>query len=434
MPWKEAEYSGWGRALRATGTLARPERARNLAALCGDTPAPAIGNRRSYGDACLNSGGRAIDLTRMDRILGFDEETGLLDVEAGMPVGQLAEVFAPRGWLPPVMPGTGFATVGGCIANDVHGKNHHNDGTFGAHVESFTLHTPGGLREVTAEDDLFAVTVAGLGQTGAIASARLRMKRAKGDVMVVTERRVADWDAHLALLDASTTTYTVGWIDATARGAGLGRGILEEGETGSGLTPRKKGAKAVPLDAPGFALSPPVVRAFNALYWRRVPVRGRTLVKPINDFFFPLDKIHDWNRLYGRAGFHQFQCVVPLKAADALRAMLEKIAKAGIASPLAVLKRMGPGRAGMLSFPMEGYTLAVDFPNRGRAAEIIRELVGDTADAGGRIYLAKDALADAATVAEMYPGREAWAKAVAAVDPGGLLETDMTRRLNLRSL
>ncbi|MEL7025750.1 MAG: FAD-binding oxidoreductase [Pseudomonadota bacterium] len=398
----------------------------------GGDPAPVIGNRRSYGDPCLNSGGKAIDLTRMDRILSFDDETGILEVEAGMRIGALAEIFAPKGWLPPVMPGTGFATIGGCIAQDVHGKNHHNDGSFGQHVESIELITPKGPKSLSAKSKLFPVTVAGLGQTGAIASAKIKMKRAKGDVMVVTERRIKDWDEHLALLDASTSYYTVGWIDATARGKGLGRGILEEGETGSGLTPRKKGAKSVPMDAPGFALSPPVVKVFNELYWRRVPGHGRTVVKPIGDFFFPLDKIHDWNRLYGKTGFHQFQCVVPLESSDALRAMVEKVAKAGIASPLAVLKRMGPGRAGMMSFPMEGYTLAVDFPNRGRAAEIILELVRDTADAGGRIYLAKDSLADAATVSAMYPDRGAWAAAVAKVDPDRALETDMTRRLNLR--
>ncbi|MEM8957393.1 MAG: FAD-binding oxidoreductase, partial [Pseudomonadota bacterium] len=395
MAWKTAKYSGWGRALRAEGQLARPERARQLEALIKEETAPTIGNRRSYGDPCLNTGGRAIDLTRMDRILGVDDAAGVVEVEAGMPVGQLSEIFAPRGWLPPVMPGTGFATVGGCIANDVHGKNHHNAGSFGEHVESIELITPKGRKTVGSKDKLFAATVAGLGQTGAILSAKIRMKKAKGDVMVVTERRIQDWDEHLAHLDASTATYTVGWIDATAHGDSLGRGILEEGETGSGLTPVKKRSKSVPFDAPAFALSPSVVRVFNELYWRRVPARGRTVVKPINDFFFPLDKIHDWNRLYGKQGFHQFQCVVPLTAADKLRTMMEKIAKAGVASPLAVLKRMGPGRAGMMSFPMEGYTLAVDFPNRGKAEDIIRDLVRDTAEAGGRIYLAKDSVAEA---------------------------------------
>lgn len=434
MAWKHTEYCGWGRALRAEGELARPERLSTLAALTKATPAPVIGAKRSYGDPCLNAGGRAVETTRLDRVLGFDPDTGILDVEAGMPVGQLAEIFGPQGWLPPVMPGTGFATVGGCIANDIHGKNHHHSGSFGEHIESLELYTPKGKRTLTPKDKLFAATVAGLGQTGAIASARLRMKKCKGDVMVVTERRIADWDEHLALLDSSSADYTVGWIDGTATGKGFGRGILEEAETGSGLTPVKKRAKSVPMDAPGFALSPPVVRVFNELYWRRVPGRGRTVVKPIGDFFFPLDKIHNWNRLYGKTGFHQFQCVVPLDATEPLRLMMEKIAKSGVASPLAVLKRMGPGRAGMMSFPMEGYTLAIDFPNRGRAAEIIKGLVHDTADAGGRVYLAKDSVADAETVAQMYPERLAWAKAVAKIDPAGAFETDMTRRLNLRAL
>ena len=432
MAWKQSEYWGWGRALRAQGELARPERTRTLAAVIADTPAPVIGTRRSYGDPCLNSDGRAVETSRLDRILGFDAKSGVLDVEAGAPLGQLAEIFGPQGWLPPVMPGTGFATVGGCIANDVHGKNHHHSGSFGQHIESLNLITPAGPKRITPKDKLFAATVAGLGQTGAIASARLRMKACKGDVMVVTERRISDWDEHLALLDNSPADYTVGWIAATARGKSLGRGILEEGETGSGLTPVKKRSKSVPMAAPGFALSPPVVRVFNELYYRRVPKRGRTVVKPIGDFFFPLDKIHDWNRLYGKTGFHQFQCVVPLDAADALRAMMEKIAKAGVASPLAVLKRMGAGRAGMMSFPMEGYTLAVDFPNRGKATDIIKDLVHDTGDAGGRVYLAKDSVADAQTIAAMYPERAAWAEAVAKVDPEGAFETDMTRRLKLR--
>ena len=183
--------------------------------------------------------------------------------------------------------------------------------------------------------------------------------------------------------------------------------------------PRRKPGKRVPFDAPGFALSAPVVRAFNAAYWRRVPATGRTVVKPITDFFFPLDRIRDWNRLYGRAGFHQFQCVVPDRRVEALRAMLERIAEAGIASPLAVLKRMGPGRAGMLSFPMQGYTLAVDFPNRGQAAPLIAELHAMTEAAEGRIYLAKDSLLGPARMARMYPELDAWRAVVAAGRPRG---------------
>ena len=433
MTWKTTDYSGWGRVCHASGDLARPERARALAAIAAERPAPAIGQRRSYGDACLNDGGAAIDMTRMDRVLSFDTETGLLDVEAGATLGGLAQIFAPKGWLPPVMPGTGFATVGGAIAMDVHGKNHHEAGSFGMHVESLTLLTAKGPKVVKTGSTLFKATVGGLGQTGPILSARVRLLRTKGDVIVVTERRIENWDQFIERFGASDSTYSVGWIDATARGDALGRGILEEAETGGGLVKPARRGRRVPFDAPSFTLSPPVVRSFNAAYWRRVPEGGRTVVKPIDDFFFPLDKIHDWNRLYGKTGFHQFQCVVPLDKAPALRLMLDKVAASGLASPLAVLKRMGPGRAGFLSFPMEGYTLAIDFPNRPAAERLIRELEMDTLAAGGRLYLAKDALAGAEGIHAMYPEHAKWLKEVRKIDPEGHYETDLTRRLKLRS-
>jgi len=434
MVWKTSTYTGWGRALSATGELARPERTSALMAILKESPAPAIGMRRSYGDAALNSGGRAIDMTRMDRILGFDPATGIVSVEAGMKIGELARIFAPRGWLPAVMPGTGMATVGGCIANDVHGKNHHNAGSFGCHVVSVTLVLKGKPKRITPEGDpaLFKATVAGLGQTGPIVSAELQLKAAKGDVIMVTERRVQGYDEFLTLLDASDATYAVGWIDAHAKGAALGRGILEEGETGSGLVPKRAPARSVPFDLPLFS-TPAFVRAFNALYWRRVPAQGRTVVKPITDFFFPIDRIHASNRLYGKAGFHQFQCVVPLAEADVLREMLVRVSGSGLASPLAVLKRMGPGRAGFLSFPMEGYTFAVDFGNRGGAADLIRGLERLAAEAGGRVYLAKDSLLSAEMAQSMYPERPEFAAAAAKADPQGAYQTDLTRRLNLRA-
>jgi len=434
MRWKHSDYTGWGRVHRASGDLARPERVSTLAALTKEEAAPAIGMRRSYGDACLNDNGRAVDMTRLDRVLEFDPETGSVHVEAGCQIGRLLELFAPRGWLPPVMPGTGFATVGGGIAMDVHGKNHHVAGSFGQHITELTLMTPQGPKVITPTKNktLFKATVGGLGQTGPILSARFPLLRAKGDVMVVTERRVDGWDEFITLLDGSDATYTVGWVDATARGASLGRGILEEAETGGGLVKPAKRGKRVPMDAPGFALSPPVVRTFNAAYWRRVPVRGRTLVKPIHDFFFPLDKIHDWNRLYGKSGFHQFQCVVPLESVDALRNILEKTANSGLASPLAVLKRTGPGRGGYMSFPMEGYTLAVDFPNRNGAEKVIRDLENQVVEAEGRIYLAKDSLMVPENVTGMYLEHSDWLKAVTKADPDGAYVTDIVRRLKLR--
>ncbi|KMW59531.1 L-fuco-beta-pyranose dehydrogenase [Candidatus Rhodobacter oscarellae] len=434
MRWKDAEYTGWGRVLKAEGQLARPEKRAGLTALLAEKQVPAIGNCRSYGDACLNSGGKAVDMTRLDRFLGFDETTGVLSVEAGITIGEVARVMAPKGWLPAVMPGTGFATVGGAIANDVHGKNHHGAGTFGQHVAGFTLVNHQGTAYVTpdSDPDLFRATMGGLGQTGVIISADLQLARAKGDIVTVTERRAEDLDAFLALFEASDATYSVGWIDAKAQGDDLGRGILEEAETGAGLIPAPKPSKSVPMDAPSFALSSPVVKLFNAAYYRRVPARGRSVVKPIEEFFFPLDRIHDWNRLYGKRGFHQFQCVVPTGETEALREMLGRISDMGIASPLAVLKRLGAGRAGHMSFPMEGYTLAVDFPNKEGAARLIKQLEDITAEAGGRIYLAKDSLSSRQRVRAMYPEFQAWAAQIAKADPEGDFATDLVRRLGLR--
>lgn len=432
MAWKQMTYTGWGRVASATGTVARPERASHLQSVLEQTPAPAIGMRRSYGDACLNDGGAAIQMERLDRLLAFDAETGLLDVEAGMQIGEIASIFAPKGWLPAVMPGTGFATVGGCIANDVHGKNHHGAGSFGCHVTEITLMRPDGPEVIGPNDPLFRATIGGLGQTGVILSAKMKLVSCKGDVMTVTERRIEGFDAYITALDNSRATYTVGWIDATATGDVLGRGILEEGETSYGLVPQPAKSKSIPFNAPRFALAAPIVKAFNTRYFRRVPLAGRTSVKPIQDFFFPLDRIHDWNKLYGKKGFAQFQCVVPPGEVDTLKRMLEKIAYSRLASPLAVLKRMGPGRAGLMSFPIEGYTLAVDFRACAKAYSLIAELEAMTASAGGRVYLAKDATLEARHLPAMYPELDAFRDLVNSVDPEGAYQTDLTRRLQLR--
>ncbi|TCP62278.1 decaprenylphospho-beta-D-ribofuranose 2-oxidase [Rhodovulum bhavnagarense] len=436
MQWKIAEYAGWGRVVRARGTLARPENLPALAtALAGR--GPAIGNRRSYGDGPLNDGGAAIEMTRMDRLLAFDPETGVLEVEAGATIAELLRVFAPRGWMPAVMPGTGFATVGGCIANDVHGKNHHNAGSFGQHVLGLRLMTDQGPREVRpeAEPALFRATMGGQGQTGAILSAKLQLQPVPGQRMRVKETRIRDFDSFLAAFDSSQAEYTVGWIDATKRGKRLGRGILEEGTLAEGGRPGpRRRAITVPLDAPRLALSWPVVKLFNAFYISRIPDTSRKRTRPLEEFFFPLDRIYDWNRLYGKRGFHQFQCVVPLDKGPELKAILETIAKAGIASPLAVLKKMGPGRAGHLSFPMAGYTLAVDFPARKKVPAIFAKLEQQVLDAGGRLYFAKDALAHPDNIAAMYPELSAWRAEIAKTDPDGRLATDLVRRLNLRTV
>lgn len=422
--------TGWGRALDACSMIERPETPFALAAV-----APAIGNRRSYGDAALNDQGKAIDMTRLDRIIAFDQASGLLCVEAGITIGDIARLFAPRGWLPAVIPGTGFATVGGCIAMDVHGKNHHLMGSFCQHVTEITLIQQGKRRKISPNNArLWAATCGGIGQTGIIAQACLQMIRSEGALMRVTEQRARNWDGHLALLNGCDAAYTVGWIDATAIGAALGRGIVEQGEPCHGQPPKHRLPWKIPLDAPYWLLSRPVVKAFNAAYYHRVPEAGRTELRSVPDFFFPLDKIRDWNRLYGKRGFHQFQCVVPPDQTDALRDMLALIARSGIASPLAILKRMGDGRAGYLSFAMQGYTLAVDFPNCPQARRLIAQLEDATAAAGGRLYLAKDSLASGPRIKAMYPDHAKWAKEASKADPRGLLQTDMTRRLTLRTI
>lgn len=439
MIWAEKTYAGWGRVRQAEGRLARPEKAAALGAILSAEPQPlaAIGGLRSYGDAALNGAGPGVLMTRLDRILDFDEATGEVEVEAGITLRALIDVFAARGWMPAVVPGTGHATVGGAIANDVHGKNHHQAGSFAQHVREIELlGVDGSLRRITAErdPDAFRATAGGVGLTGIIRAARLQLAACPGEVMEVEEHRIPDLDAFMEALEGSNHPFTVGWIDATARGADLGRGILEEADFARApgkARPAGRGPK-IPLDAPGFLLSRPIVRLFNRAYFARVPAAGRVRQRHLTKFLFPLDSLRDWNRLYGKRGFHQFQCVLPQAAVDTLQGILEAVSEAGLASPLAVLKKLGPGRAGMLSFPMEGWTLAVDFPNRATAAPLIARLEEMTQAAGGRIYLAKDALSRPEAVAAMYPELPAFRTVLAELDPDARFQTDLARRLALR--
>lgn len=434
MRWKQIEYSGWGRVLRATGRLARPERSAQLKDIA---PLPAFGNFRSYGDAALADGRDAIDMTRMNRFLSFDESTGILEAEAGVTITEILRVFAPKGWMPAVMPGTGFATLGGCIANDVHGKNHHNEGSFGQHVESLTLMgADGKTRRISEkrEAKVFAATMGGLGQTGIIVAAKIQLIRCKGGQMSVSDTRIEDLDAFIDAFETSNASYSVGWIDTTAKGKNVGRGILEEAEFIDGSKFSASGKTlSMPFNAPSFAMNWMIVRAFNALYLRRVPLTGRTRLASLLQFYFPLDGLKNWNRLYGKKGFHQFQCVIPIEnAPEVLADMLTRIGNSGLASPLAVLKRMGDGRAGPMSFPMEGMTLAVDFPNRELARYLLTELEGLAVAAGGRIYLAKDSLATGDSVKAMYPEHAEFVTTANRVDPEHVFETDLVKRLELR--
>ncbi len=434
MRWKNDELKGWGGTLKTDATLARPERHAALTATLQDTPCPAIGARRSYGDAGVAE--HAIDMTRLDRFISFDPESGLLDAEAGVTIIDMLNTFAPKGWMPAVMPGTGFATLGGCISNDVHSKNHHLAGSFGQHVESLVLMGPDGKTQrisLKSKPKLFRATIGGLGQTGIIVSARLHLAKCPAGSMVVQERRMEDLDAFLEAFNASHADFQVGWLDMTAKGIHLGRGILEEAHFSHERYKKPKKAKSIPFNAPSFAMSKPIVKAFNWLYYRRISAEGRDRERPLHKFFFPLDNLRHWNRLYGKRGFHQFQCVLPdAEAPTTLALMLEAITTSGLASPLSVLKRLGHGRAGMMSFPMEGFTLAVDIVNKPASKPLLARLNELARNAGGRVYLAKDSSLEAGYLPDMYSELNDFRAEASKADPLGAFKTALTKRLKVR--
>ncbi len=443
MSWAQINLTGWGRTSGGAMTACRPERVSELRERVREGPADggriAYGAGRAYGDAALNSQGRVILTRRLNRMLAFDGDSGLLEAEPGVTFNDLLAVFLPRGWLVPATPGTAFATLGGAVANDIHGKNHDRVGSFGDHLTWIDLMLPSGeiVRTTDSErPELFRATIAGLGLTGVIVGIGLRLMRVPSSAVRVRERRCRDLDAFLAALAEvrQRATYSVGWIDGLAKGRELGRGLLEEAEPASEAVPdTPQRARRVPMDAPGSLLNPITIGLFNAAYYRRVPVGGRERIVPYRRFLYPLDAISDWNRIYGRGGFFQFQCVLPdASAPRAIRLLLEEIAGSGRASFLAVLKTLGAEGRGHLSFPMRGYTLALDFPRRGGVEDVLRRLERLTLDHGGRIYLAKDAVLSPEGFRAMYPKLPEFQAVLDAIDPEQRLNSDMARRLKIR--
>jgi FAD/FMN-containing dehydrogenase len=439
--WQDAlpveEVTGWGRHPVGHGRVHRPER---LALPAGDAPLIARGLGRAYGDAAIpaTSGGLVVDCTRADRILSFDRRSGRLTCEAGLSLAEILRVFLPRGWFPPVTPGTKFVTVGACVACDVHGKNHHLDGSFGGFVDRIVLITADGSAVEcgpTLERELFLATVGGMGLTGIIAEVTLRLRRVESPWIVVESMAVDSLDAMLAgLARANDWQYTVGWIDCLARGRALGRGILMRGrhadaiEAASGRWPRSWRLD-VPVNAPEWLLNPAAMRGFNALYYRSHAGPLRRRVVSYDRFFYPLDAVGQWNRLYGRRGFLQYQCVLPRAAGAApIAAILDRLAAA--ASFLAVIKDCGPASDAYLSFPMEGTTLALDLPYRGAATAIlIHELNALVLAHGGRIYLAKDAVTSAEDFARMMPRLAEWRAVRDRWDPAHRFRSAQSVRL-----
>jgi FAD/FMN-containing dehydrogenase len=364
------------------------------------TPGLPHGNGRSYGDACLNPGGR-LWLTRgLDRFIGFDAECGTVECEAGVLLKDIVDVALPRGWFLPVTPGTQFVTLGGAIANDVHGKNHHSAGTLGEHVESLVLRrTDGTVIECTAglRSDWLRATIGGLGLTGLIVSARLKLKPVPGPWLDAETITFASLDEFFTLSADSEQAweYGVAWIDCIGgRGAGRRGVFFRANHVGHDAMAPPARARSIPLTPPVSLINSVSLRLFNAAYYRANRRRSGRRVTHYMPFFYPLDNVRDWNRIYGPRGFYQYQCVVPRRAERAATAeMLGEIAHAGTGSFLAVLKTFGDrAPAGMLSFPMAGTTLALDFPNLGgRTHGLFERLNAIVRAAGGRLYPAKDA-------------------------------------------
>ena len=382
-----------------------------------------VGLGRSYGDSALNHGGVVLDTCALDRYIAFDPQTGVLDCEAGASLAQILQLVVPRGWFLPVTPGTRYVTVGGAIANDVHGKNHHRAGSFGRHVLEFELLRSDGQRlRCSPQQNLgwFAATVGGLGLTGLIVTARLQLLAIPGPAIegeILRFGRLAEY-FELARESDRTHEYTVAWIDCLAGGAALGRGLLTRGNPSPGAvaTPGRL-SLGVPFTPPLSLVTGVSVRAFNALYYARQRHEREARRWHYQPFFYPLDGIRNWNRMYGPRGFFQYQCVVPAAAAQpAIAEMLGAIARAGQGSFLAVLKSFGElPSPGLLSFARPGATLAIDFANGGTATLALLQRLDDiTLAAGGAVYPAKDARMSAAAFQRYFPR---WREFAQYVDP-----------------
>ncbi|WP_339036013.1 FAD-binding oxidoreductase [Bradyrhizobium symbiodeficiens] len=433
--------SGWGRFPVVDSDVLRP---RSFAAVGEAVSAGTIarGNGRAYGDAAIGAT-RTVTMTGFDRVRSFDPATGRIRLEAGVLLSDLIDTFGPRGFLPFVVPGTRFVSIGGAIAADVHGKNHHCEGGFGRYVDSLLLRTgQGEVIEASREQnpDAFFATVGGMGLTGIILEATMRLRRVETGWIRERVISASDLDAAMRALEAGdAATYSVAWIDCVARGRDLGRSLIYLGEhahrgelaEGADAVPVGKDSRlSVPVDLPSIALNRISVRAFNELYYRKGARRaGGSHVVSLYPYFFPLDSIGDWNRIYGKRGFLQHQCVIPQAGARAvLGEILDRVARRGDASFLAVLKKLGQGD-GILSFPLPGYTLALDFPVKGDILNFLDEIDRLVVAAGGRLYLAKDARQSRATFEAGYPALQRFNAIRKSLDPAGNIRSKLSQRL-----
>lgn len=442
--------TGWGRTAPSAATVRRVVRRADVPRLLRSAPPRGVvarGLGRSYGDAAQTAGGDVLDLSTLTDVLAFDIRRGTLHAEAGLSLDRAIRMVLPFGWFVPVTPGTRHVTLGGALAADIHGKNHHVDGSFATYVDGFTLVTPDGdERWITTDDDheLFWATAGGMGLTGVITTVQLRLRAVGTSRMRVDTERASDLDDvmdRLCRVD-DRAAYSVAWIDCLATGRRRGRGVVSSGRH---ATPDElpAAARRDPLGfAPASRLTTPdvfpsgllnraTVAAFNELWFRKAPRCRQGEIQKLERFFHPLDGVTAWNRIYGPRGFLQYQFVVPSEASGSLLRIVERISTSSLAPFLAVLKRFGPANDGMLSFPTEGWTLALDFPNASGLRDLLDELDELVVEAGGRHYLAKDARMSADVLRATYPRLDDFLTVRARVDPGGRLRSDLARRLEL---